>query len=350
MEKAVKFQQFSGNAPCSTWRPMRVSAVLLGVAACLCAPPASAVELSWEAPAGCPDRANVEQRIQKLLAGASEKSKVSAEGVVTATKSGYRLALTTTRDGTRGERILDDKSCEALAESAALIVAMAIDPAIALTIDEPPPPPPPPPATTTEPEPPAPPPPVAPPPKADTPSPAPVAPPVREPLRPRFVVAAGGDVLGYVFPRAALGASLSVGTIIGPFRFDLAGRYSPLSEHSLDAPAGASGSFELLLGQARAAWLWSLGGFELGPAVGFEAGRARGRGHGVSTSLEARTPWLAGSFGALASHRFGRYALSGEVSLIAPLTRPAFIIEGAGTVHTPAAVAIRAGLSAEVRF
>lgn len=330
---------------------MRLSTVLLGVAACLCAPSAKAVELAWEAPEGCPDRANVEQRIQKLLSGASEKSHVTAEGIVTATKSGYRLALTTTRDGTRGERILDDKSCAALAESAALIVAMAVDPAIALTMDEPAAAPPAPTTSASEPEPPAPPPVAAPtPPRADTPSMVPVTPPPSQRPRPRVLVAAGGDVLGYVFPRATLGVSLSVGAIVGPLRFDVGGHYAPSSEHDLAAPAGASGSFELLLARARAAWLWSIGAWELGPMAAFEAGRARARGNGLSTSLEARTPWFAGSFGALASHRFGRFAVTGEVSLIAPLTRPAFIVEGAGTVHTPAAVAIRAGLSVEVRF
>ncbi len=333
---------------------MRLPALLLGVAACLGASRAGAVELNWDSPEGCPDRASVEQRIQKLLAGASEKSVVVAEGHVTISKTGYHLALTTTRDGTRGERAIDDASCEALADSAALIVAMAVDPAAGLGIEEPAPAPPPAvaAASATEPESPVPTPEVviAPAPKADKPSLPPVAPSRREPLRPRFLIAAGGDVLGYVFPRAALGGALSVGAILGRARFDLGARYAPSSEHEFAAPSGASGTFEMLAGHARAAWLWSYDAWELGPTLGFEAGRVRGRGNGVSTSLEASTMWLAGTLGALATHRFGRFAFTGELSLLAPLTRPSFVIEGAGTVHTPAAVALRGGLSAEVRF
>jgi hypothetical protein len=324
---------------------MRAPALLLGLATIAVAPRAAAVELTWESPEACPDRANVEQRIHKLLGTTNDK--VIAEGRVTATKNGYHLALTTTRDGVRGERALDDASCEALADSAALIVAMAIDPAVAMGIEEPPAPTPllaapspnelPPPSSEVV---------VAP--IADAPAAAVVVQPPS--ARPRFLIAAGGDVIGLVFPRAALGAAFSVGTVVRSLRFDLGARYAPSSSHELAAPAGASGSFELLVAHARGAWLWSRGDFELGPTLGVEAGRARGRGQGVRTSLEGRAPWFAGSLGGLLTLRTGAFGWSADLAVVVPLTRPSFVIEGAGTVHTPAAIALRAGLSAEVRF
>jgi hypothetical protein len=331
---------------------MRAPALLLGVAALAIAPRASADELTWESPAGCPDRPNVEQRIQKLL-GAAAKTEVVVEGRVTATKGGYHLALTTTRDGARGERSLDDASCEALADSAALIVAMAIDPAAALASEEPAEPvavvasaepiesepPPPSPAVVV----------VAPPP-ADVPAVVVRAPESPAPVRPRFLLSGGGEVLGGVFPRAALGAALSAGVVFGPLRVDVGGRFTPSSTHSLSEPSGASGTFELLVAQARGAYLFTRDAWDLGPTLGVEVGRARARGQGVSESLEGRAPWFAGSLGALATLRAGSVALTIDAALVVPFTRPSFVIEGAGTVHTPAALALRAGLSAEVRF
>jgi membrane-associated protease RseP (regulator of RpoE activity) len=330
---------------------MRAPALLLAVAALAIAPRASAVELTWESPAGCPDRPNVEQRIVKLV-GPAAKAEVLVEGRVTVTKTGYHLALTTTREGARGERALDDASCEALADSAALIVAMAIDPAAALAIEEPAEPvavvasadpiesepPPPSPAVV-----------VAPPP-ADVPAIVVRAPERAASVRPRFLLGGGGEVLGGVFPRAALGAALSAGVLFGPFRVDVGGRFTPSSAHSLSAPSGASGTFELLVAQARGAYLFTRNAWDLGPTRGVEVGRARGRGHGVSESLEGRAPWFAGSLGALATLRAGAVAFTIDAALVVPFTRPSFVIEGAGTVHTPAALALRAGLSAEVRF
>jgi len=328
---------------------MRVPAVFLALSVLTIAPRASATELSWDAPASCPDRATVETRVEKLVGGA--KSDVVAEARVTTTKDGYHLTLVTTRGGVRGERALDDASCDALAESAALIVAMAIDPAAALAADETPPQPTPTPllAAPTPNE--------LPPPSSEIV----VAPPVDEPVEPaptrrkpalvpRFLASVGGDVVANVFPGAALGASASVGVLLDRVRLDVGGRYSPSRDYALSAPAGASGEFELLVGTARGAWLWTVGAWELAPTLGLEAGRARGRGRGVSTSLEGRALWLAASVGALATLHAGSFGLTGELALLAPLTRPSFVIEGAGTVHTPAAVALRAGISAEFRF
>ncbi|MBI2394330.1 MAG: hypothetical protein HYV09_32470 [Deltaproteobacteria bacterium] len=309
-----------------------------------------AVELQWEAPASCPDRANVEARIAKLLQGADASKPVRAEARVRQSDGVFHLELVTTRDGVRGERVLDDPSCEALAESAALIVAMAVDPAAALE--------PSPPSTAAV---------VAPPsassaPAAPIPPPAPGAapPPVAdaspdvsrgEPRpRPRLVLAAASDALVGVFPNAALGVGASLGVLPAPLRFDLGVRWSPRANHALKTPEGASGAFELVAANARAAWLWSRERWDLGPSLHAEAGVARGRGVGLSQSLEGSAPWLAAGPGVLATLRAGDVALSAEIVGLIPLTRPRFVVEGTGTVHTPAAVALRAGISAEVRF
>lgn len=298
------------------------------------APATAAVQLTWEAPPACPSQATIESRISSLLETSTETTPVSAEARITRVDDRYRLDLTTSRSGTRGERTLEDSSCAALAESAALIVAMTVDP-IAV-VDDPIPAPSPSPA---------------PPPPAIVPSP-----PVVEHIEPArvspprahsFILSAGAGMHAGAFPRPAVAVQLGLGLELARVRLDAIARWSPRARHPLETPAGAGAAFDLLVAQVRAAHLFS--GW-MGPAVALEVGRAAAAGYGVSTPLSGSAPWYAVSAGVLGSVRRGDVGLGAELMAVIPLGRPDFVVENAGVAHTPAAIGLRASLTGEVRF
>ncbi|MEJ7732636.1 MAG: hypothetical protein WKG00_25965 [Polyangiaceae bacterium] len=90
------------------------------------------IELRWSAPSACPDAAGVRAEMDRLLGGkpsaaSGKRLRASAE-VFASEAGGWRLKLHTESDGAAGERSLRDDSCTALADTAALILAMAFDP------------------------------------------------------------------------------------------------------------------------------------------------------------------------------------------------------------------------------
>jgi hypothetical protein len=84
------------------------------------------VDLAWDAPDDCPDRAWVLRSIAARLNGAAAQPRaaISASGRIERRASDYALTLRTEQ----GERQLNAASCEELAGSAALILAFIVDP------------------------------------------------------------------------------------------------------------------------------------------------------------------------------------------------------------------------------
>lgn len=108
-------------------------AAIGGLAAALAsyalAQPSPGVALEYRAPEECPGAATVRGDIARLLGDAAAKGEgLSATGVVTRTADGYRLELDLTRGDNRSHRELESKSCTTLAETAALLTALAVDP------------------------------------------------------------------------------------------------------------------------------------------------------------------------------------------------------------------------------
>jgi hypothetical protein len=86
---------------------------------------AAPLELDWDAPDPCPDRSDVEALVARQLGERSTaRTRISASGRVTQTANGYVLILRTST----GERRLEAGSCDELAQSAAVILALLIDP------------------------------------------------------------------------------------------------------------------------------------------------------------------------------------------------------------------------------
>lgn len=85
--------------------------------------------LTWTAPEGCPDDAMVRAEVVRLLGGAIPAGEpVAAEGTTEATAGAFRLTLRTRMNDADGERVLEAAACGELADAAALIVALMIDP------------------------------------------------------------------------------------------------------------------------------------------------------------------------------------------------------------------------------
>lgn len=95
------------------------------------APPAAAIEVRWEAPAGCPDREALLARMHARI-GPDAEGPASVHGTVSATNSGYALALELAIAGNATQRELDAATCGELVDAAALIVAVALDPVFAV--------------------------------------------------------------------------------------------------------------------------------------------------------------------------------------------------------------------------
>lgn len=106
-----------------------MSSMTLVVASVLWLAPADApTQLRWEAPAGCPDAAFVRERFDAYVA---ERGAVSdgtqAAGVVRRRGAAWQLSLTIhDSDGEVETRELTDVDCDGLAESAAVLAALAM--------------------------------------------------------------------------------------------------------------------------------------------------------------------------------------------------------------------------------
>ncbi len=126
------------------------------------APAAAQLAIEWDVPATeCPTVDAVRGEVTRLLGGAVPAD-LALEARAVATRAGGRwtLRLRTVMDGTEGERVIEGDACAPLADAAALVLALMIDPeavAANAVVEAPPeePAPPPDPAPPPAPDPPA---------------------------------------------------------------------------------------------------------------------------------------------------------------------------------------------------
>jgi len=87
------------------------------------APPA--LHLAWTAPPECPDGTELTSRVHRLLGG-GVKSQLTATTDVMLSGGVYRARLRlSTADGS-GERLLESRQCDTLADSVALVIALSV--------------------------------------------------------------------------------------------------------------------------------------------------------------------------------------------------------------------------------
>ncbi len=350
---------------------MRAALRAAAVAGSLIARPASGqvpvpLDLSWSAPPDCPGLDAVSGAVARLLEGSPRSgSRVRVDATVTRRGGGWALALTTTRDGAVGHRSMKADSCAAVADAAALVIALAIDPvhvaepeaaAVPPVAPDPPPPPPSPPEmpprATVAPPPPAPP--TVPAPRP----PAPATPPVARSVA--FGVALTADVGS--LPAPTYGVEVSAAWALRRFRVEGYGAYWP----GQTATVGLPGVFGTLSADVYLADGGALGCYaivatrrwRLQPCAGLEVGALGASGSGLGVSTPGASFWAAVRVDARATLRIAdRVALVGGLGVAVPLNRQPLTETGPGasgpaavTVFETGRVAARAVVGPELRF
>jgi hypothetical protein len=130
----VGYPSRSGRAQRTRLARSLVAALLGAVAALICATEAQAqpVLLSWDAPASCPTAEVVLAKVEALLASdeSAPTAQVRARARVVRGASEYRLSLVLDTDKHHAARELRARRCSEFVDTAAWLIALAINPMI----------------------------------------------------------------------------------------------------------------------------------------------------------------------------------------------------------------------------
>ena len=283
---------------------------------------APALQLQWEAPAGCPDRDAARAAIEAALGsqrGARTSAVVARVRIARLADCVWHAELWMYGARGSGERSLKGRSCAHVAEATALVIAMTLD----VSDEE----------------------------RGGPPSPA--QPGTRAaPPAPRFSLGVRATADAGSLPAPTAGAGVALGIELGALHAAVElTAWLPQFEAGAVQP-GPGGRFGLWTAGARGCFvLLGFGALQLGPCLGAEVGVATGRGVGISEPDTDEHVWLAG-LGGLSLRHAGTSPLAVELALAAgvPLRRPTWEIEALAEVFRAAPVFGRAGLSLSWRF
>jgi hypothetical protein len=313
------------------------------------------LSVSWSAPTGCPTLADIQTSIAKLLGPTTEtsaKTEIVARARASHQDDGRWLGVVETQLGTKsGKRSLHAESCEAVANAAALIIALMVDPdavAARQAAD----------AKSAQPT------------ATDIPkngldaresaTPAstgnapkigttelvtqPRAPIARFFIGPRIAANSG------TLPTMALGAGANIGVIFAHGSIEtgvLEWTRSTATVAGTQPKAG--GTFRLLSGYLAACPSYRSGRFDFGVCGHLGLNWVRGTGFGVNTSYQNSFTWLAGGGGLLVRLWPGqRFSVPLRVEALLPMAHPVFTLNGVpqsqGQVFRPSNMAGQACL------
>jgi hypothetical protein len=392
---------------------MRFALAVLGTLAALVAAIVPAIasargkvplRLEWVAPAGCPSHADVLADIERTIGDVESSSFVVARVVVAHPPNArsFRAEVQLTAAGSTTSRALEADTCRAVANAAALIVALAIN-ADALPSGTSPshdaPTTPVPPATpavgpvgdagvvgdasdvgdaSTKSEKPA--------PDAASPAvpkeeeeatPQPPAKPAAEPTHatpakaPSATTSTAGQtalpeegggafVLGAAFvldtsslPSTTFGAAVSAGWRAGPLDVELAGVW--LAPRRATLPATTAQGADISLAQLGARACYGVGKvlFRWGPCAGVGMAWTFAHGFGPATDqpTDATGQTLVAQLGAYAAHRlFSHFSVRLDAGAVLPFSHPTFVIDGGGLVFQTPSASFRATLGVGAYF
>lgn len=333
---------------------------------------APAFDLRWMPPVGCPSHDEVVRELEAVLKDSTVDERLMVDATITPpeTTRAWQLELVFSGAG-RGRRHLEGESCEALARSAILVIAMVYDPLFVPPETQPPAAPPAPtapPPTTPSPSPvPTPTPPMAQTPRAPLTPPTPVVqvPPPPEPWmkprpplsRPRLGARLGSLGTVGMLPRPTIG--IEGGFVVRWPVWTLTARasYTPPVRQRLETRPNAGGDLDQWTVGAQGcfqAWAGGPlgpGGYDVRLCAAFDAGQLRAEGFGVDSPESGQALWLAPEAGAALDVHLTRWLLLDlGLGLTVPVLRPTFVLENVGDVHRPEPVAGRLGLGAQAVF
>jgi hypothetical protein len=287
-----------------------VCSIAIGQIALSHAHAAEQLELEWSAPAGCPDRQSVLRAVSERLGDrAAQGSPLSASGEIEATPAGFALQLR----AQGGERQLEAASCQELAESAAVILALLIDPQAAA-----------PPSAASEP-----------------------GPPIWGLVRAELV----GD-LG-LLPSLSFGPGVALGIGIAGSSLELSGTYLPAQD--LSSPSGSEKVGDLRVFAGRLSFCQVLfSPLGLAPCLGVEYAQLTGAGS--ETALQDGQPvnaplWSLQLAARLSVPLGGAFVFMFELGAGLPFRVAAFtLVPGGPAAHETSEVLGRVRSGLELRF
>lgn len=327
-----------------------LAVALAGAAPAADAEPGEGSTLTWHSVPGCPDAATVRGGVETLLGtplDAPRPGAVDARGVVRATENrAWVLELTiATATGSR-TRLYSAPTCGELADLAAVLIAVAIDPTVdadlpvldprradvveAPTFPESTP------VVKTAP---------APAPVTDVPAPA------EPPRKVRGAVRVAAGVSVGPLPDPAPGVHLGAGVVGRGFRAELIGGYWFAREARLTDEPGAGGDVRAWAIGVRGCGVPRFKIVELPACGAVELGAMRAEGVGVEDVTAERLLWAAARAGiGLWVVPIPHFGVGLDADLVVPLTRPGFEIDGLGEVHRAAPVGFFGLFGLEARF
>ncbi|MDC0720281.1 hypothetical protein [Nannocystis bainbridge] len=343
-------------------------ALVVALLTALAPDPSDPVVDAWQVPEGCPTVEVLHAGIRRSLGGLAVERRAPVQvGVIVVREAPQRFRLELRLDAGDGpsERVLTSDSCGAAVDTAAWLVAIAIDvrasdpaaaPAPSVTVPAPPDPEPgalvPAPVPAPQPAPAQPDPKPAPqplqPPALEAPSDPSPAPRPKSPLH-LDLWAGGGLGLG-VLPRPAPTAALGL-TLAGPrWEAELSGTYWALRRE--DFGEGRGGKFAHGHAAVRGCGAWERGRVRVPLCGGLALGGVSGEGTGALIPQTARSLWiglLAGAGLRVALHP--RVGLLLRAEAVFGLRRPGFLLEPArGLVFRPAPVGFSALIALSIRL
>lgn len=316
-------------------------------------PPPASDDVQWTAPADCPGSHELLAGIQQRRGRALAPGQARVIGRITGSR-GYRLELELDLGDRHEARVLTARTCAALVDAAALLIALAIDgehaaPESPQPAPAPPAPPESPPAAPQEsPAPPS----VAPPPIAELP-------PLPEPRAPVQRPRRGPDgflrlhMLGEygALPGPTGGVALAGGLLWPRIRLELQTTYlAPSSVARPLATVRASLFTGAILGCARLRG----GPLELPLCAGLEVGGMPGRGDGPRVDASVLGRWFAAVLGfGVAWRMHPRVGLWAALQGVAAIHRPTFVLRDPGPevgLFDPGVLSARLALGVELHF
>lgn len=265
---------------------------------------AAELRIDWRAPAECPSASHVKAHALTLLDGAVHSSLI-AEVEVTEREGSYRAHIVLRGPNGFGERDIEDRRCDVLADSVAVLIALSTPPSA----------------------------------RVDTGSGWALA------LRPEARVLFG------TLPRSAAGVGGAIAIEgVASLRLELHGTFY-VPQSSTFAGTSLGGRFQLLTAGASLCRTWSFGRFNGGPCLGAQLHYISASGFGGDVELPGSTSFWGPSlrlFGSVQLWSFLSIHVSAEGMV--PVSRPQFVFSDLGPLHRVSDVALQVSAGPEVRF
>jgi hypothetical protein len=270
---------------------------------------ASELALEWSAPAECPDRAELASRVSRLVGGLT-KTNLTAVTEVTRSAGVYRARLRVTSSAGLGERVLENASCEILAGSIALVIALSAAPSPDVSqLDD-----------------------------------------ARDEGLALAISANASALFGPLSqPALGVGGGIAVEGF-SSLRFELRGAYFAPQSTTFDR-SSLGGRFGLITFGVRGCRLWSFGAFDLAPCAGADLDHVTASGFGGTVSRQREADWWGPALGVFSRlHLAKALAIDFAADGVVPLFRRRFVFSDVGELQRASAIALEVRVAPEVRF